>query len=69
MYKLNNKFYGIIKIIIVILNWLRRKLFLIIAAFMLGMSNVILEEDRTLNDTQPNTEQEQKFDNGDDTYG
>ena len=69
MYKLNNKFYGIIKIPILILNWLRRKLFLIIAAFMLGMSNVILEEDRTLNDTQPNTEQEQEFDNDNDTLG
>jgi hypothetical protein len=36
---------------------------------MLGMSNVILEEDRTLNDTQPNTEQEQEFDNDNDTLG
>ena len=34
---------------------------------MLGMSNVILEEERTLNDTQPNTEQEQKSTNDDDT--
>jgi len=67
MYKLNNKFYRIIKGILFVFHWLRRKLFLIIAAFMLGMSNVILEEERTLNDVQPNTEQEQKFTEDDDS--
>lgn len=67
MYKLNNKFYGIIKLFLLFFKWLPRKLFLIITAFMLGMSNVILEEDRTLNDTQPKTEQEQKSVNEDDT--
>jgi len=67
MYKLNNKFFGIIKLFQPFFKWLRRKLFLIITAFMLGMSNVILEEERMLNDTQPNTEQEQKSTNGDDT--
>ena len=36
---------------------------------MLGMSNVILEEERTLNDSQPNTEQEQKFTNDNDSSG
>lgn len=65
MYKSNNKFYGIIKYFLLILNWLRRKIFLIITAFMLGMSNVILEEDRMLNDTKPQTEQEQKSTNDD----
>lgn len=33
---------------------------------MLGMSNVILEEVRTLNDSQLNTEQEQKLTNNED---
>jgi len=67
MYKLNNKFYGIIKLFLFTFNWLRRKLFLIITAFMLGMSNVILEEDRMLNDPQPKTEQEQKSTSEDDS--
>ena len=42
--------------------WIKRKLLLIITAFMLGVSNVINEEDRMLNGNQNYTEQEQKKD-------
>ena len=35
---------------------LRRKLFLIVAAVMIGISNVILEEERMVNDTKDKIE-------------
>jgi len=66
MCKLIKKSYKVITLFKLFFSWLRRKSFLIIAAFMLGMSNVILEEVRTLNDSQLNTEQEQKLTNNED---
>lgn len=33
---------------------------LVLTAFMIGMSNIIMEEDRMLHDTQFKTEQEKK---------
>lgn len=44
------------------LHWIKRKLLLITVAFMLGMSNVIYEEDKMLNGNHNYTEQEQKKD-------
>ena len=40
----------------------KRKLFLVISAFMIGFSNVILEEDRMVNDTQDQIEHVQTID-------
>lgn len=37
-------------------RFLRQKTSLLLTAFMLGMSNVILEEDRSINDTRPKIE-------------
>lgn len=40
-------------------RFLRRKTSLVLVAFMLGMSNVILEEDRMVNDTRAKIEQQE----------
>jgi len=42
--------------------WLKRKLILIITAFMLGMSNGMDMEDRTITGNQIHTEQQDKKD-------
>ena len=42
--------------------WLKRKLMLIMTAFMLGMSNGMDMEDRTMNGNQIHTEQQDKKD-------
>ena len=42
--------------------WLKRKLMLIITAFMLGMSNGMDMEDRTMSRNQIHTEQQDKKD-------
>ena len=59
MYKLNNKTYSILKIIISIAHWAKRKLILIMTAFMLGISNAMYHEDGMPNDNQNKTEQKQ----------
>lgn len=43
-------------------NWIKRKIILIITAFMLGMSNAMYDEDKMINGNQNYTEQEQKKD-------
>lgn len=45
-----------------ILNWIKRKIILIIAAVMLGMSNAMYDEDKMINGNQNHTEQEHKKD-------
>ena len=45
-----------------IIHWIRRKILLIVTAFMLGMSNAMYDEDKTMNGNQHNTEQEDKRD-------
>ncbi|WP_197496180.1 hypothetical protein [Maribacter hydrothermalis] len=42
--------------------WLKRKVILLIAAFMIGMSNVINEEEKMINDNFIKTEQKQEED-------
>lgn len=42
--------------------WLKRKIILIITALILGLSNSINEEDKTLFDNQYKTEQQDKKD-------
>ncbi len=60
MYKQKNKTYlGKSKQFV---HWIKRKAILIITAFMLGMSNGMYDEDRTINGNQNYTEQEQKKD-------
>ncbi|WP_273565920.1 hypothetical protein [Maribacter halichondriae] len=44
-----------------ILVFLRRRVSLMLIAFMLGMSNVILEESRSVNDTREHIEQPEVF--------
>jgi len=39
-------------------QWIKRKSVLIISAFMIGMSNAIYKEDRTINGNQDRIEQE-----------
>ena len=43
-----------------IARWIKRKLILIITALMLGLSNGMYEEDKTMYGNQHHTEQEQK---------
>jgi len=43
-------------------HWIKRKIILIITAFMLGMSNAMYDEDNMINGNQNYTEQEQKKD-------
>jgi len=45
-----------------IVNWIKRKIILIITAFMLGMSNAMYDEDKMINRNQNYTEQEHKKD-------
>ncbi|RXM46165.1 hypothetical protein [Flavobacterium sp. YO64] len=45
-----------------VLNWIKRKLLLIMTAFMLGMSNGMNAEDRSINGSFVQTEQQDKKD-------
>ena len=45
-----------------LLHWMKRKLLLIITAFMLGMSNGMNTEDRSINGSFVQTEQQDKKD-------
>jgi hypothetical protein len=59
MYKLNKKNYSISKIIKSSSHWLKRKIILILTAFMVGISNGMYHEDEMTNDNQNKTEQKQ----------
>lgn len=41
-------------------HWVKRKLMIIITAVMMGMSNAMYDEDKTINGSQIHTEQEHK---------
>jgi hypothetical protein len=43
-------------------HWIKRKIILIITAFMIGMSNGINQEDNTINGNQNHIEQQHKKD-------
>ena len=60
MYKQKNKSY--LEKSKQILNWIKRKIILIITAVMLGMSNAMYDEDKMINGNQNHTEQEHKKD-------
>lgn len=51
--------YDIMQIFTSSFRFCRKKASLILVAFMLGMSNVILEEDRMVHDTRATIEQQQ----------
>ncbi|WP_144961447.1 hypothetical protein [Gillisia sp. Hel_I_86] len=42
--------------------WIKRKILLIITAFMIGISNAMYDEDKMVNGNQNHTEQEHKKD-------
>ncbi len=44
------------------LHWIKRRIILIIAAFMIGMSNAMYDEDEMINENKYNTEQKEKKD-------
>ena len=46
-------------------KWLRRSVFIILAAFMIGLSNVINEEYRSINDVRNFDQPEQVIDDED----
>ena len=45
-----------------ITHWIKRKIMIVITAFMLGMSNGMNAEDRTINGNNVQTEQQDKKD-------
>ena len=61
----NNKCYWIFQRIKRFANWIRRIIYLIIVAFMIGFSNAYLDENRMINDIANKTKQEQVVDNED----
>lgn len=65
MYKLNKKNSSISKIIKSITYWSKRKIILILTAFMVGISNGMYQEDEMINDNQYKIEQEHKENNDD----
>jgi len=60
MYKLNSKTHSILKFVKSTIHWIKKKIILILVAFMIGLSNGMYEEDQMINNNQPKTEQEQK---------
>jgi hypothetical protein len=48
-----------------LLRWARRLVFIILAAFMIGLSNVFNEEFRSINDARNFVDQEQVIDDED----
>ena len=65
MYKPNKKYHTILRFITSITHWLKRKVILIIVAFMVGLSNGMYEEDIMIYDNQFKIEQEEKDKNDD----
>jgi len=60
MYKLKTKTYRIVKFVKSFTYWLKRKVILILAAFMIGISNGMYNESDTINGYQPKIEQRDK---------
>jgi hypothetical protein len=56
----NSLFFDGIKCL---LKWVRRSVFIIMAALMIGFTNAFYDECRMINDTKNLDEQEQVFDN------
>lgn len=60
MYKLKNKIYRPVKFVKFLTNWFKRKIILILAAFMIGISNGMYDENDTIIGYQPKIEQQEK---------
>ncbi len=60
MYKQNNKTH--LEKFKHFVQWIKRKLILIITAFMIGISNAMYDEDKMANENQYHTEQKDKKD-------
>ena len=60
MYKSNNKFRVILSVLKSIGYWLKRKVMVLITAFMIGISNGIYDEDVMIDTNQNKIEQKEK---------
>lgn len=60
MYKLKNIIYRLEKFVKYLTYWLKRKIILILAAFMIGISNGMYDELDTINGNQTKIEQQEK---------
>ncbi len=65
MDKSKNKTFLFFKGIKCLLKWIRRLLFIIMAALMIGFTNAFYDECRMINDTKNHDEQEQVIDDED----
>ena len=65
MDKSKNKTFLFFKGIKCFLNWIRRSVFIIMAALVIGFSNAYYDECRMVNDTKNFDEQEQLIDDDD----
>lgn len=65
MDKSKNKTYLFFKGINCLLKWIRRSVFIIMAALMIGFTNAFYDESRMINDTMNFDEQEQLIDDDD----
>ncbi len=65
MDKSKNKNFLFFKGIKCLLKWIRRSVFIILAAFVIGFTNAFYDECRMINDTKNFDEQEQVIDDED----
>ena len=62
MYKLKNKTYRLEKFVKLLTYWFKRKIIIILVAFMIGISNGMYDENATITKYQPKIEQREKED-------
>jgi len=60
MYKLKNKTYRLVKFIKSKVHWFKRKIIILLAAFMIGISNGMYDENDAITNYQPKIEQQKK---------
>jgi cell division protein FtsL len=60
MYKLKNIINRLEKFVKFLTHWLKRNIILILAAFMIGISNGMYDENNTMTKYQPKIEQPEK---------
>ena len=59
MYESDNKLNSVIRGLHQFANWLRRTIYLVLVACMIGFSNAYLDENRMINDIRVKAKQEQ----------
>ncbi len=62
MYKSNNKDNSVVQFVKLFFHWLKRIIYLIMIASMLGLSNALYNETKMINNIKFGTEQEQVID-------